>query len=223
MKPLNTLKLAEKKGEKQMPKKKPLVYPVVFMILITVFFTSILAIINANTIDLINQQEALNIQRSILYVFDIPFDTDDGEAVSRLYNDNIKMVEENNRQIFSYYLENKLVGHAFEFDGTGLWGTITGHAALSPSFDRLLGINFIAHSETPGLGGRIDEEVYKEQFRNLVPANPDSAVIYSPAPSANVDAITGATLTSNSVRDMLNTFLPEIINFAKEVGIYESN
>lgn len=206
-----------------MPKKKPLLYPVVFMILITSFFTLILALINANTIDLIQQQEALNIQRSILYVFDIPFDPDDDDAVLALYKDKITTEEIDNRQGFSYYDDGQLIGYAFEFDGTGLWGTITGHVAMSPSFDRLLGLNFIAHSETPGLGGRIDEEVYKEQFRNLVPAQADSAVIYSPANGSNVDAITGATLTSNSVKDMLNTFIPEIIDYAKGVGIYESN
>ena len=206
-----------------MPKKKPILYPVVFMVVITAFFTFLLAFINASTIDVIQHQEDLNIQHSILYVFNIPFDATDDTAVNTLYNDNIVITENNETLIFSYYTDNTLKGYAFKFSGSGLWGTITGHIAFTSDFDKLLGVNFIAHSETPGLGGRIDELIFKEQFRNLVPNSPNIAIVFPPEDGANVDAITGATLTSNSVKTMLNSFIPEIIEYAKEVGIYERN
>ncbi len=206
-----------------MPKKKPLLYPVVFMVLITAFFTFLLAFINASTIDEIQRQEDLRLQRSILYVFNIPYDETNDDEVTSLYQTNITTESRKDRTLYIYKKDSTIEGYAFEFSGSGLWGTITGHLALAPSFDKLLGVNFIAHSETPGLGGRIDELVYKEQFRGIVPNPTGEAIVYRPADGGNVDAITGATLTSKSVKNMVNVFIPEIKTFASEEGLYERN
>lgn len=204
-----------------MPKKKPILYPVVFMVLITGFFTFLLAFINASTIDEIKRQENLTLQRSILYVFNIAFDENNDDEVTRLYEENILIETKNNRPAYIYIKDKKVIGYAFEANGTGLWGSMTGHIAFRPNFKELLGINFIAHSETPGLGGRIDELWYKEQFRNISFTKGSQAILYRPADGGNVDAITGATLTSKSVQHMINSFIPEITSYAKEVGYYE--
>jgi len=206
-----------------MPKKKPLLYPVVFMVLITAFFTFLLAFINESTIDEIERQEDLRLQRSILYVFDIPYDETNDNEVTYTYQANITTESRQGRTLYIYEKDDTIKGYAFEFSGSGLWGTITGHLALAPSFDELLGVNFIAHSETPGLGGRIDEPVYKDQFRGIVPNATAEAIVYRPADGGNVDAITGATLTSKSVKNMINVFIPEINAFAREEGLYERN
>ncbi len=80
-------------------------------------------------------------------------------------------------------------------------GTVEGYAAISADNSELLGIDFVSHSETPGLGGRISEEPFKEQFRNLDLTNAKGGeyIVYRPAPDGNVDSIAGATLTSKSV------------------------
>jgi Na+-transporting NADH:ubiquinone oxidoreductase subunit C len=97
-------------------------------------------------------------------------------------------------------------GYAFPVVGPGLWGQINGYAAISTDYNELLGIVFIKHEETPGLGGRIEEEQYLSQFRNLdlSSASDGNFIIYRPAANGNVDAIAGATLTSNSVAKLLN-------------------
>ena len=203
-----------------MPRKKPLVYPVVFIILLTALFTFLLAFINASTIDEIERQEELSIQRSILYIFDIPYKELDDRDITKRYTQNISSSIEKNRKIYRYTLNDTVKGYAFEFSGSGLWGTISGHIAFTPSFDQILGVNFIRHSETPGLGGRIDEVTYKDQFRNIsvMTANP---LIYRPATNGNIDSISGATLTSKAVKDIINDFIPKIKSYAKEVGLYE--
>lgn len=206
-----------------MPKKKPLLYPVVFMIAITAFFTFLLAFINASTVDIIQRQEDLRLQRSILYVFDIPYDETNDDEVSSLFEERITIVQKNDRLIYTYKMDGTTKGYAFQFSGSGLWGTITGHIAFAPSFEEILGVNFIAHSETPGLGGRIDELWYKEQFRSIIPNTSGEAIVYRPANEGNVDAITGATLTSKSVSSMINSFIPVITDYAKEEGLYERN
>lgn len=201
-----------------MAKKKPILYPVVFMVAVTAVFTFLLAYINASTIDEIQRQEELRLQRSILYVFNIPFDANDDNAVIGLYDTNIRTEEKSSQTVFIYEKDSVIQGYAFQFTGKALWGTVTGHMAFEPSFHEILGLNFIAHSETPGLGGRIDESWYKDQFRGIELVNPQEPIIYRPKADGNVDAISGATGTSEAIRATLNEWIPEILTYAKEVG-----
>ncbi len=80
-----------------------------------------------------------------------------------------------------------------------------------------MGIDFVSHSETPGLGGRISEEPFKEQFRNLDLSSRNEGgeyITYRPAPDGNVDSIAGgATLTSKSVSNFLNENIKDFIKF----------
>ncbi len=68
-------------------KKKPVLFPVVFMIIISAVFTFILASLNAASLDLIEAQEALKNQRSLLYLFDqpIPEDRESVQTLTRIY------------------------------------------------------------------------------------------------------------------------------------------
>ncbi len=202
-----------------MAKKKQILYPVVFMVLLTALFTFVLAFINASSIDLIKEQENLRIQKSILYVFDIPFEDQDA-MIQSTFNENVTLKTLSGSPYYVYMKNDAPIGYAFQFSGRGLWGTITGNIAVSPSFDKILGIDFISHSETPGLGGRIDEDWFKEQFRNMA-IDSSTPVIFKPAEGGTVDAVTGATLTSNSVRDMVNQFISKLLENQMEVTIIE--
>ncbi len=202
-----------------MAKKKQVLYPVLFMVLLTAAYTFILAFINESTIEIIEAQEELRLQKSILYVFDIPFE-DDQTTVNKLFNEQLEEVNSEEMTYYVYENNGTVDGYAFPLTGNGLWGSISGYIALSPDFETLLGIDFVAHSETPGLGGRIDEEAFKEQFREL-DASGNPPVVYRPASGGNVDAITGATLTSNSVSTIVNNFMTNIKIFAEEENLYE--
>ena len=198
-----------------MAKKKQILYPVVFMVVLTAIFTFALAFINASSIDLIKEQENLRIQKSILYVFNIPFEDQD-VIIQETFNQKVKVKMLDGAPYYIYLENDAPVGYAFQFSGRGLWGTITGNIAVSPAFDKILGIDFISHSETPGLGGRIDEAWFKEQFRNMN-IESKTPVIFKPSDGGTVDAVTGATLTSNSVRDMVNQFIAKLLNNQMEV------
>lgn len=197
-----------------MAKKKQILYPVIFMLLLTMVYTFLLAFINESTAALIDEQETLNIKRSVLYVLDHPV----GKSIKSTYDAVI--VESSFEETLYYeYLNNgSLSGYAFPFTGTGLWGSISGYIAFSPDFSEILGIDFVAHSETPGLGGRIDETSFKEQFRGLSVKQVDT-IIFKPSEGGNIDAITGATLTSDAVRKIVNAFITDILSFAKEANL----
>lgn len=92
--------------------------------------------------------------------------------------------------------------------GAGLWGRIRAAVGVSGSAPpRLAGLALLEQNETPGLGARIAEPWFAEQLRGksgplrLVPEGTRSA-----RPD-EIDAITGATITSVAVRDLLNRVL----------------
>ncbi len=194
-------------------KKKQILYPVFFMILVTVIFVTALAILNASTREIIQKQKDLNVKRNILYVLDIKFD-DNEVDIEKTYEAYI--TEKTVKDVKVYYASENgdNLGYAFKIVGPGLWGSMTGYAGVSADLTTIKGISFVSHSETPGLGGRVDEPWFKEQFRGVKIGEKES-VIFTPAQSGNIDAITGATLTSESVRAIVNQ---DIADFVQKLG-----
>lgn len=99
--------------------------------------------------------------------------------------------------------------------GMGLWGAISGYIALDSDRNTIYGTYFNHDSETAGLGAEIkdskawqDKFVGKKLFAVTESGLGDIAIaVRKPSdiknPASEVDAITGATLTSNGVSDML--------------------
>lgn len=199
-----------------MAKKKRIFYPVVFMILVTAFFTFLLAFINEQTYARIDEQRALEFQTSVLYSLDLPIEGMTEKEIISFFNNNVKEKTINDRNYFIYSENGSTKGYVFEFIGDGLWGTISGHIAFNPNFTALLGVNFTDHSETPGLGGRIDEIEFKEQFRNISIEDTEEIIEYGTASGGNVDAISGATITSTAVRNIFNTQIPQMIELSQK-------
>lgn len=181
-------------------KKKPLLSPVLFMITVAAIYTLVLALINEASIDIIREQEAVRQKQTILYVLnqEIPADP----AALNTAFDRLIQPE---KDYYKAVADDQVIGYAFPVEGSGLWGTMKGYAAVNAEGTELLGLDIPTHSETPGLGGRIEEPWFKEQFRSipLKPSGEDS-FIFKPAPGGNLDAITGATQTSEAVRKLVN-------------------
>lgn len=197
--------------------KKSFSYPIIFMILITAFFTLVLSLLNYSTKDVIAYNAQVEDWKTLLYIFDIDFPDNDSE-VEKIYKEKIKTEKVDGTTIYMATDNEDTLGYAFPVEGNALWGTVKGYAAVSKDLSTLLGIDFVSHSETPGLGGRIDEEWFKEQFRDidLTSNNDGNYIEYRPAADGNVDAITGATLTSKSVKNMLNEDIQEFKKLIKE-------
>lgn len=95
--------------------------------------------------------------------------------------------------------------------GMGLWGAIWGYVAVNEDGNTIYGAYFNHDSETAGLGAEIkDSKVWQDKFigKKIYGAdgNPALKVVKSSElknPENEVDGITGATLTSNGVSDML--------------------
>lgn len=97
-------------------------------------------------------------------------------------------------------MEGKVVGVAFIQEGEGYGGGIEVMIGVSPEGE-LLGIDVVKHLETPGLGAKIDESDFKDQFfkdKRREPLTIDS-IIEVVKDGGEIEAITGATISSRGV------------------------
>jgi len=99
---------------------------------------------------------------------------------------------------------------AVHFEGPGLWGPIKGFLALEPDMRTVRRVTFYEQEETPGLGGEISTKAFRKRF--------EKRRIVSPAgePGIKVDAISGATMTSNRVERMLNRAIRKVLETEAE-------
>lgn len=95
--------------------------------------------------------------------------------------------------------------------GAGLWGPIWGYIALNEDANTVYGVNLDHASETPGLGAEIAQTNFREQFEGKeIYKNGELKSIAVVKPSAKIedmdriDGISGGTLTSNGVNNMLH-------------------
>lgn len=99
--------------------------------------------------------------------------------------------------------------------GYGLWSTLHGFLALKGDGNTVIGLSFFEHAETPGLGGEVDNPKWKSQWTGKKIYDPSGEVQAelskgdtSDSPY-KVDALAGATLTSNGVSNLIQYWMGE--------------
>lgn len=103
--------------------------------------------------------------------------------------------------------------------GKGLWSTLYGFMALEADAKTVRGFGYYEHGETPGLGGEVDNPLWKSQWQGKVVYdqnfNPIIDVVKgkvlpgNPQAKYQVDGLSGATITSYGVEMMLKYWLGE--------------
>lgn len=95
--------------------------------------------------------------------------------------------------------------------GKGLWGPIWGTLLIEKPTRKILKVEFGHASETPGLGAKIVEKRFKDQYINQIiqfdSEQQKYAIIQSDNSASKIDAIAGATITSKGVFMMMNSEL----------------
>lgn len=101
--------------------------------------------------------------------------------------------------------------------GYGLWSTMYGFISLEEDLKTIKGITFYEHGETPGLGGEIENPAWKRQWEGKLAFDSEGEVSIqvlkgsvNPStedPEYKVDGLSGATITSRGVTNMLQYWL----------------
>ncbi len=183
-------------------------YTIGFMLAVSAVFALVLSLANAYYLPTIQANEQIDEMRDVLYVLQLETEGDD-DAVQARYAEQVETLSTDMGDIHIRQDDGgQPVAYAVPFTGAGLWGSIRGYLGVSAQFDQMTGLVFTEHSETPGLGGRIDELAYREQFIDL-PIDSGTQLAYGADSAEQIDAITGATSTSNAVIAILNAVLSE--------------
>jgi len=125
---------------------------------------------------------------------------------------NYKKVETVDFELYKVSDENDNdLGYALPFEGNGFQGKIRLMIGVKPDLKELVGLEILEQSETPGLGTKVTEKPYTNQFKGLM-AEPQVDWVKGVAPSKpnEIQAITGATISSKSVVKIINDGLAKL-------------
>jgi Na+-transporting NADH:ubiquinone oxidoreductase subunit C len=137
-----------------------------------------------------------------------------------------------NEQLFPLFVFDKdgKLYYVIPVRGKGLWGPIWGYMALEGDLNTVYGASFGHKGETPGLGAEIETEEFQKQFKgkkifdkagNFVSVHLIKGGA-APGDLHGVDAVSGGTITSTGVSEMLqrtiNSYLPYFKTIDKPDG-----
>ena len=145
---------------------------------------------------------------------------------------NIKLpVAERKLPVMKCTMDDGSIKYVLPMYGAGLWGPIWGYVAVNNDGNTIYGANFSHEGETPGLGARIAEQPFQDEFKDkhlfLDGEFKSVAVLKRGQKAANgaeqVDALTGATITSRGVSDMMADCLAPYNAFLKKLQDTETS
>lgn len=132
---------------------------------------------------------------------------------------NYKIKEGNADELPYYEFKNGV--SVIPVYGAGLWGPIWGFIALDTDFQTIIGAYFDHESETPGLGGKIkDDPAFRALFQSKKVDFEDAQTPFEIVKNgtakgldmtSKVDAISGATMTSNGLNDAIINWLKQYV------------
>ncbi|NLC31935.1 MAG: FMN-binding protein [Clostridiales bacterium] len=194
--------------------KKGHIYTFVFMVVLSAILVFALAFAYEGFKPSIANNTASRERRAILDAVGQTQARSDDEVIDA-FDAAMKPVQIAGQNAYEYLENGETKAYALPFHGAALWGSVDGYLGVNADMSRTTGIVFTDQNETPGLGGRIDETWYKEQFRDL-PIEDGRILTYGSHDDYQIDAITGATQTSQAILRMVNAMIQSVI-FSGEV------
>lgn len=142
-----------------------------------------------------------------------------GDAIDKKYAEVI--TEELQEQGGTVYVAtvNGATKYVLPVKGRGLWGGLWGYISVDEDKQHVYGTYFDHESETAGLGARIKERWFQEQFNGKPIFDETGEVVLTVVKKGQskveteIDGVTGATLTSNGVGAMVTEGLKQYKEF----------
>jgi Na+-transporting NADH:ubiquinone oxidoreductase subunit C len=137
----------------------------------------------------------------------------------------LEIAKQDNEMLLPVYVGKNASGkktYIFPVHGKGLWGAVWGYIALREDLNTIDGVYFDHAKETPGLGAEIADAEFQDQFKQKrlfddAQQFQSVSVLKNTGDADNphsVQALSGATITSrgvsNMLRDNMRYYLPFI-------------
>ncbi len=166
-------------------------YPVVFLAVLVLITVSLLVWVNSFTAPVVEALRQARI-KSIL---------------EEIYPDLTRYEVEN--EVFIIYSNDEVRGYAVLAGSNGYSGKISLLVGINTD-GSIKDVSVISHTETPGLGSRITEKSFTDQFKGL-----DTEEIALSRDGGKIDAITGATISSEAVVEAVQESMIDSISDLK--------
>lgn len=174
---------------------------IIVLVLVSMASALMLAGINDFSYATIKLNKERKLKVAVLSVLEIPLAKMKPEEV---FSSKVKKVDSPDGPIY-LSMDERSKGAAFSVKGPGFWGPIIIMVGINPENLTIKGIEILQQEETPGLGARIEESWFRDQFRGKSMESPIGMMIKGAKPGANdVAAVAGATLSSKFVEDIIN-------------------
>ena len=199
-------------------------YIIIFSSILVVIVAFLLAFVYQALKPMQDRNVELDTQKQILYSLNIR-NLDGQEAQNKFYTVVKQVFPYEGRNYYKCEVDGKDIV-VVELKGMGLWGGIGGFIAIERPANTVYGAYFNHESETAGLGAEIkDSQAWQEKFigkkvyKDGIKDVALSVVKKVEDPETQVDCVTGATLTSNGVNDMIKAcleYFPEEVKLEEE-------
>lgn len=162
---------------------KEILTPTIVLFVICVVVSALLGLTNFMTEDKIAEVQAENAAKTRMLVLPEADEfTQEGEYYTGLKG-------------------GEVVGYVFETEAGGYGGKVKVMTGISAQGE-IMGISILSHSETPGLGANATKESFTDQFKQ--PAAQLEVVKNQAAAEGQIEAMTGATITTKAVANAVN-------------------
>ncbi len=196
-------------------------YTVIYASIVVVVVAFLLAFVSSVLKERQDANVVLDTKKQILSSLNVDYSTEDPAVLyDQVIKEEIKV--DNVGNILPEGSEDGLTVFVADIDGAtkyvipmrgnGLWGPLWGYVSLNDDKDTVFGVYFSHESETPGLGAEITSDKFKQPFHGKHIKNDGKVVSFAvvkPGKSAEgcdyVDGLSGGTMTSQGVDDMLRS------------------
>ncbi|MDR2584687.1 MAG: NADH:ubiquinone reductase (Na(+)-transporting) subunit C [Prevotellaceae bacterium] len=172
----------------------------------------------------IESEKRLNILRSAHLALELNGVSNRNSYVADMFNKyvtNSYCVDNDPKlPVYECTLDDGSTVYVVEVSGQGLWGPIWGFISLKDDMNTIYGAVFDHKGETPGLGAEISTKEFARQFEGKTIFDNNRFISISvvkggakPGDNHAVDAISGGTITSNALQEMLYNSLEAYIPF----------
>ncbi len=200
--------------------RNSVIYAAVFTFVVCVAFVVILAIANQVTLARVNANKRLESRTAVLKAFGLADSTTPSSEIDSKYTQLVTEKSVEKATAYTATIDGQTYV-AVKLTMPGLWGPITAVLATDPAGTVVRGFEIVDQQETPGLGGRISEPWFSAQFKGKK-VLPDGTIAFEQGSgkgnfdpnNGTVDAITGASRTSDFVRALVNRSLA----LARQIG-----
>ena len=143
---------------------------------------------------------------------------------------SVELKKDKKEQLLPLFISevNQQQKYIIPLRGKGLWGPIWGFIALEEDLNSVYGAVFDHKAETPGLGAEINRPFFQDQFqgKHIFHENELVSIIVvkggaDPSDMYSVDGISGGTITSDGVSDMLLERLTMYLPYLEKIKIEE--